>query len=308
MNRELFQITISILAAIVLFLFSLKGFSKELQEVGAERLKIWLSKVTGNKFYGFLVGVLATALIQSSSAVSSIIVALVDAGVISFYNSFGVLIGTNVGTTFTAWLVALKLDDLGSILIVLGTLISVVPNKINLIGKSIFYLGFILFALRLISFSIAPLKEAPIFVEMLQYSDSIAIGILLGAILTTILQSSSVVTGLVIILASQSLVTLDGAIAVLLGANLGTSSTAILASINMSEAAKKSAKATLYFNFIGVLLFLPFFGMFANFIGSFDVDLTYKIAIAHLIFNLIIAMIFLTFSKAIYMWLFKGKD
>lgn len=299
---------ISVFAAIVLFLFSLKAFSKEIQDIGSDYIKKWLSRITTNRFKGFLVGVFATALIQSSSAVSAIVVALIDASVIPFYNSLGVLLGINVGTTFTAWLVAFKIENLGSILIVLGTLISLVPNKINLFGKSIFYLGLILFTLQLINQALKPFNNDPIFIDILSYADHLAIGLLAGAILTAILQSSSVVVGLIIILASQGLVGLEGAIAVLLGSNLGTTSTAIIAAIKMSENAKKAAKANLYFNFIGVIVFLPFVKPFTYLINRLDFDLTYQIATAHLIFNFIVAFIFLLLLNKVHQWLIKPQQ
>lgn len=297
MSTEIFHTIISIFAAIVLFLFSLQGFSKELQEVGSDKLKSWLSRVTQNKYKGFVVGVFTTAIIQSSSAVSSIVVALIDSGIITFSNSIGVLIGTNVGTTFTAWLVAFKIKNLGSILIVVGTLLSAIPHRMRLIGKSVFYLGLILFALDLINLTLSPLKEAPIFVEILSYSDVLLLGLLAGAIVTALVQSSSVVTGLVIILASQGLIGLLGAITVLLGSNIGTTSTALLASLKMSIHARKAAKANFYFNLIGVLLFLPFLHPFKNLVFQISLPLTYQIAIAHLLFNTIIALLFLFFSK-----------
>lgn len=290
-----FNVIIAIIAAISLFLFSLKGFSNELKELGAEKLNKWLSKVTENRFKGFLIGALITAIIQSSSAVSSITVALVDAGVMTFYKSLSLLIGANVGTTFTAWLVAFKIDNLGSILIVFGTLISAIPTKINLAGKSIFYLGLILFSLQQISATLSPLSHDENLLYWLSLSDNIFIGILVGALITAILQSSSVVTGLIIILAQQNLLSLDGAVAIVVGANIGTSSTALIASIKFEAAAKRAARANAFFNILGVLLFLPFLKYFASLIIQIQVDLPYQIAITHLFFNLAVAIIFLVF-------------
>ncbi len=300
MNMSAFNLSISILAALMIFLFSLRGFSKELKDLGAEKLQLWLGRITKNRFKGFLMGALITAIIQSSSAVSSIIVALVDAGVISFYNSLGILIGSNVGTTFTAWLVAFKLDNLGSYLIVLGTLVSFVPYRIHLAGKSIFYLGLILFSLQQISLAITPLNENTLFIQWLSYSDHILIGVVAGAIITAILQSSSVVTGLIIILAYQNLISLQGAIAVVIGTNLGTTTTALLASINFTSTAKKTARANAFFNTIGVLLFLPILPLFTRFISHLSIALPYQIATAHLIFNLVVAILFLMLIKQIH--------
>jgi phosphate:Na+ symporter len=302
-----FNTIITVLAAIMLFLFSLKGFSGELKELGADRLNAWLSKVTQNRFKGFLVGLFMAALIQSSSAVSSITVTLVDAAVISFQNSLSVLIGANVGTTFTAWLVALKMENLGSILLVVGALIGMIPFRFSLAGKSIFYLGLILFSLEQISLTLKPLAGNEIFMHWLSYSNNIFLGILMGAFITAVLQSSSVVSGLAIILAQQQLLTLEGAIAIVMGANIGTSSTALIASVGFTNYAKNAARANAFFNVMGVVIFLPFFYLFTSLIDKIPAVLTYKIAIAHLIFNLTVAIIFLIFLKPVANWFQKKK-
>lgn len=303
----IFNTIITVLAAIMLFLFSLKGFSGELKELGADRLNAWLSKVTQNRFKGFLVGLFMAALIQSSSAVSSITVTLVDAAVISFQNSLSVLIGANVGTTFTAWLVALKMENLGSILLVIGALIGMIPFRYSLAGKSIFYLGLILFSLEQISLTLKPLTGNEIFMYWLSYSNNIFLGILMGAFITAVLQSSSVVSGLAIILAQQQLLTLEGAIAIVMGANIGTSSTALIASVGFTNYAKNAARANAFFNVMGVVIFLPFFYLFTSLIDKIPAVLTYKIAIAHLIFNLTVAIIFLIFLKPVANWFQQKK-
>lgn len=301
-----FNTVIAILATISLFIFSLKGFSKELQKLGSENLHRWLTKVTSNRFSGFFLGAILTAVVQSSSVVSSITVALVDAGVIGFFNSLGVLVGANVGTSFTAWLVAFKLSHLGSWLLVGGMIISLFPNRTHLVGKSVFYLGLILFSLQQINAVLQPLSSDPMVLSWLSHADQLALGLLAGAIVTAIVQSSSVTTGLTIILAGQELLGLQGAVAIVIGSNLGTTSTALLASASLSAWAKKVAVANLLLNFFGLLLFLPFIGLFTHLINSFSVDIMYQIALAHLIFNLVLAVISLLllnpFSKFV-LWI-----
>lgn len=286
-----FNTIIAIVAAISLFLFSLGGFSKELQTLGAEKLKVWLAKVTANRFGAFLLGASLTAIIQSSSAVTSITVALVDAGVIQFFNSLGVLVGSNLGTTFTAWLVAFKLDNLGSWLIVAGTVAGFLPTKIHLFGKSIFYLGLILFSLQLINNALKPISAEPEIIELLSKADFIPFGILAGMIVTAVVQSSSVTTGLTIILASQGLLNIEGAIAIVLGSNLGTTSTALLASASLSKSAKNTAVANFVFNFLGLVMFLPFIGVFTKLISSLNLDISFQVATGHLFFNLLVSVV-----------------
>lgn len=306
MNIDLFNTLIAIMATISLFLFSLQGFSGELQKFGAEKMRVFLSKVTAKPHLGLLFGAALTAIIQSSSAVSSIVVALVDSGIIQFYNSLAVLIGTNIGTTFTAWLVTFKLDFLGPYLLIVGTMIGFLPFRIRFIGKLVFYLGLILFSLLLISKALEPIKESEELITLLAYSQHPISGLLIGMVVTILVQSSSVTTGLTIVLASQGLIGLQGAIAIVVGCNVGTTSTALLASSGMSSTAKLTAKANFVFNFIGLIAFAPFIVYFAQLIGKIDTDLTIQVATAHLIFNVIVALLTFPFLKQIGSFLEKN--
>ena len=290
---NLFNTLIAVLAAISLFLFSLKGFSKELQHHGAGALKDWLSRVTRWRVLGFVLGTALTAIVQSSSVVTSIVVALVDSHVISFFASLSVLVGANLGSTFTAWLVAFKLNNLGSWLIVGGTALSMLQHtRLGLAGKSVFYLGLILFSLQQINIVLAPLSEEAEIVYWLKQANYVPLGLLAGAVVTAIIQSSSVTSGLTIILAMQGLLDLNGALALVIGSNIGTTSTGLLASLSLSKAAKSTALANLIFNVLGLCLFLPFFNYFRNFIASLDsLDIGFKVATAHLLFNLVTSVV-----------------
>lgn len=292
-----FNTIIAVLATISLFIFSLRGFSKELQKLGSGRLQKWLTKVTSNRFSAFGLGVFLTAIIQSSSVVSSITVALVDAGVIGFFNSLGVLVGANVGTSVTAWLVAFDLSHFGSYLLVGGMIISFFPHRFHLAGKSVFYLGLILFSLQQINLALTPVSAMPEFLQWLSYADQIVIGIFAGMVVTTILQSSSVTTGLTIILAGQGVLDLHGAIAIVIGSNLGTTSTAMIASLSLSQWAKKAAFANLLLNLMGLVLFVPIIPIFIRVISGLQLEITYQVAVAHLTFNLILATAALIWLK-----------
>jgi phosphate:Na+ symporter len=308
MTEQSFNLIISVTAAIVLFLHSLKSFAVELRTFGADYISKWLGRITQNRYYAYFFGILITAVIQSSSAVSSIIVALVDSGIITFTNSLPILLGSNVGTTFTAWLVAFKVDNLGSILIILGTLLSILPYKIHLFGKSVFYLGLILFSLSLINTALKPLSQDENMLTIFKYADNLWLGLLIGIVITTIVQSSSVVTGLVIILSQQGLLNLEGALAIIIGSNIGTTSTALIASVGMSVNAKKTARANMLFNFVGAVVYIPLFAVFVDIIAGITVTLTFKIAIAHLIFNFTLSLLFLFSFRFIAKWLFKSES
>lgn len=299
------QTIIIILATISLFLHGLNGFSKEVKQVGSDFFKNWLSKVTQNRMGGFLLGILLTAVIQSSSAVSSITVALVDAQVIPFVNSLAVMLGANVGTTSTAWLVTFKAGQIAPVFIVLGTIIGMIPARIQTAGKSIFYFGLILFSLELIGQALNPLSTDPRIGNILSYADHHLLGVLAGAVVTALVQSSSVTTGLAIILASQGVLSTEGAIAIIVGSNVGTTTTALLASIAMKPAAKLAAKANFIFNLIGVVLCFPFIGLLDDFAAKFTDDIGFQIAFAHLIFNVFISILMLPLIKQFGEWLQK---
>ena len=294
---DLFNTLIAILAAISLFIFSLKGFSKELQHHGADTLRQWLARVTRWRVLGFLLGAFLTAIVQSSSVVTSIVVALVDAGVIAFFASLAVLLGANLGSTFTAWLVAFKLNHLGSWLIVGGTALTFLRHtRWGLAGKSVFYLGLILFSLQQINAVLAPLSNEAEVVYWLSKANVLPLGILAGAVVTAVIQSSSVTSGLTIILASQGILDLNGALALVIGSNVGTTSTGLMAALSLSKVAKNTALANFCFNLIGVALFLPFFGLFRDFIGGLGgLEIGMQVAMGHLLFNLVTSLIFLPF-------------
>ncbi len=282
------------ISAVILFLYGLQGFSRELQEIGGVRLKLWLERVTAKSWRGFLIGALATAVVQSSSSITSLAVTLVNSAVISFRASLGILLGANVGTTATAWLVSFKLTGIGPVFIVLGALTSAVPSRWRMAGKAIFYFGLVFFALDLISSTLGPLRDQPLVREWLAKATTPWLGVLLGFVFTALVQSSSVTTGLAIILVQQGVLPPQAAIPIVIGANVGSTSTALLASLTMSETARAAAIAGALFNVVGVLLYFPFLTPFSNWLIAAFESPGRAVAGAHLIFNLTIGLLFLT--------------
>lgn len=298
-----FNLLIGIFATVILFLHALQGFSREVQEVGGERLKSWLQNLTSNRLAGFTLGAGFTALVQSSSAVTALAVALVDAGAISFTNSLAILVGANVGTTSTALLVSYKLTGVGAVFIVVGGIMAVLPKPMNYFGKPVFYFGFIFFALDLIGASLDPIKEDPYIVEILSKASTPLIGALAGAVLTALLQSSSVVTGLSILLAQQGIIDIQAAVAIIIGANAGTTVTGLIAAIPMQAQAKRTALANLLINMGGVIIFLPFTAQLANFVTGINSEPGLAVAAAHIVFNVGVAIIALPLVGIIARWL-----
>jgi phosphate:Na+ symporter len=282
-----FRLLLSIISAIVLFLYGLGAFSQEIQTVGGETLKKWLGRLTQSRWLAVLLGALATAIVQSSSAVTALTVALVDAGTMSFRSSLGVLLGANIGTTSTAWLVSLKLTSIGPFFIVFGTLLSALPTRFKMLGKAAFYFGFIFFSLDVVSFTLKPLAQNPVFAEVLSRSTTPLMGALAGMLITAGVQSSSITTGLSILLVQQNILPATAAIPIVIGANIGTTATALVASIKMQRTARRVAIANLCFNAFGVLLFLPFLGQFASKVVEFAGDPGMAVAWAQLIFNVV---------------------
>jgi phosphate:Na+ symporter len=285
-----FKILLTAISAIVLFLYGLEGFSQEIQRVGGAAFSNLLRRLTESRWRGVLLGAVATAIVQSSSAITSLTVALVDAGTMSFRSSLGVLLGANIGTTSTAWLVSLKLTSIGPFFIVLGTVLSALPTRLRILGKAAFYFGFIFFSLDLVSFTLRPLAQNPVFTEVLSRSSTPLMGAVAGMLITAIVQSSSITTGLCILLVQQNLMPATAAIPIVIGANIGTTATALVASLKMQKTARRVAVANFCFNTFGVLLFLPFLGAFAVTAVDLTSDPGMAVAWAQLIFNTVMVL------------------
>lgn len=290
---ETLQIAMAGLTAVVLFIFGLEHFSREIEQITGERFRRSLSRATRIPAVGALIGAAVTAVIQSSSATSVIAISLVNAGVLSFKNSVGIIFGANVGTTVTAQLVAFELTAFAPLLILVGFAMSLVPARISIFGKSVFYFGFVFFSLNLISAALQPIQQIPEVVEYLVQPQNVFLGIFIGFLFTAMVQSSSVTTGLAIILTQQGMLSLENAVPIIMGANIGTTSTALLAMFNMDLAAKKAAFSHFLFNLGGVLLFLPVFLLFGQRLNSVDAEPAVVLAAVHLVFNVGTCIVFL---------------
>lgn len=291
------EVVIAVTAAVVLFLFGIEHFSKEVQAVSGATFRKSLARSTKNPFAGFLIGGAVTAVIQSSTATSVIAVGLVNAGVLSFRNTLGIIFGANVGTTVTAQLVALKVTDFAPALILAGFVIGFLPVRQRVLGRSIFYFGLVFFSLNLVSTSVAPLRVNPNLTAILAQLDGYIVGVLAGAAFTALVQSSSVTTGLAIILVQQDVLSFDKALPVVIGSNVGTTVTALIASVSFDTSARRTAVSHALYNIGGVLVFLPFFGPFESLLRWFDQPPDTTLAAAHLIFNVACAALFLVLLR-----------
>lgn len=302
-----YQTVIIVVSAIALFIYGLQSFSREIQNIGIDRLKGIISRVTTIPLGGFVLGGLSTAVFQSSTMVSSLTITLLNTGVIGFRDSLLVLLGTNIGTTSTAWIVSYQSDLFGPIFIVLGTIISLFPKQFNTIGKSVFYFGFIFFSLNLINISMTPLREDPLLADILSRASTPLLGIAYGILITVIIQSSSVVVGLVIVLISQGILPLDAAIPIVIGANIGTTSTAIIISLNWKPIAKLAAISASLFNVLGVFLIFPFLSHLEQLVTYLTNYPSIQVALAFTISNTVTSLFFLIFLKPTVKLLEKSK-
>jgi phosphate:Na+ symporter len=282
----------SIIAAVMLFLHGLASFSEEVSRIGGERLRTRLRKMTHTDLYGALTGAVSTALVQSSSAVTSMAVGLAHNRTLTDRGAFAVMIGANVGTTLTGWLVAMKIAGLGPVFVTLGGVWSLIgPRPWRPYGKVLFYFGLVFLALDLISQGMAPVAHSPMLTDWHEFLDSPIVALLFAALLTALVQSSSVVTGLAVLSVQQSLIMPEVAVWLIAGANIGTTSTAILASTAMDTLSRKLALLNTSFNVLGVLLFATLLQPIINMILSMNFAAEQKIALVHTTFNLATATV-----------------
>lgn len=233
-----------------------------------------------------LLGAVATAIVQSSSAVVALAISLVDSGILTFRSSLGVVLGANIGTTSTAWLVSMRLTDIGPFFIVLGTIVSALPTRIQMLGKAAFYFGFIFFGLNLVSGTLKPLAATPVFEDLVRRADMPLAGVLVGVVLTALVQSSTIVTGLCIVMVQQGILTAHTSIPIVIGTNIGTTLKGLLITIGMKGTARRVAIANICFNAVGVLLIVPLLRPFAAAMADLSNDPGISVAWAQFLFNL----------------------
>lgn len=281
-----------------LFLYGMQLMADGLQKTAGDRLRRLLEILTSTPLTGMLVGAAVTILIQSSSATSVMVIGFVNAGLMSLEQALSVIMGAAVGTTMTAFMVSLKLSDLALPAIGIGFLLTLVGKKkaTRFVGQAILGFGILFLGLTFMGDAMKPLKTSPFFTSMiLSFSHQPVLGVIAGAIFTTLVQSSSATTGLVVTLASEGLLDLSASLSLMLGSNIGTTITAILASIGMQLNAKRTAVAQVIFKSIGVVICLILFQPFVKLVSLTHPTLARQAANGHVIFNLVNALVMLPF-------------
>ncbi len=291
------SVVIPILSLVAIFLFSVHKFSDHIQHIAGDKFKSLLHSFTSTPLRGFGLGALFTSLIQSSTATTVILVSLVHAGLLSFRNTLGVIFGSNLGSTITSQLVALNIGNFAPYFILLGFFAAFSKGRFKTFGKPIYYFGLMFFSLAMISVYLAPVRESGEVLSLLSRVSSFPLAVLVGIVFTAIVQSSGVVSGIVILLVGNGLMGFEQAFGMIIGANIGTTVTALIAAIFTNEEAKKVALAHFLFNMIGFILFLPFETEVSGVLEKIGGSASQQVANAHLLFNLSCGVLFLVLVK-----------
>ncbi len=332
------QLLFGLLGGLGMFLFGMKIMSEGLQKIAGDKMRKILAALTNNRLIGAMVGIAVTAIIQSSSATTVMVVGFVNAGLLSLVQSIGVVLGANIGTTITAQLIAFKITKFALPAIGIGAGLKLFSKnkKYVYIGEIVLGFGLLFFGLTTMKHAFNPLKASEEFRQLfLLVGDYRMLGVLIGALLTVIVQSSSATIGITLALASSGLVSFEASVALILGENIGTTITANLAAIGTNLAAKRTAFSHFLFNTLGVLymlILMPFFMKFISSITPGDADFVIQtqaqatsfsaeigdkpyisrhIANTHTLFNIINTIIFLPFIGVlakISTLLIRGED
>lgn len=292
---------LTLLGGLGMFLFGMKLMGDGLELVAGSRLKALLEKITSNPLLGVLVGVVVTGAIQSSSATTVMVVGFLNAGLLKLEQSIYIIMGANIGTTVTSFIIGLKISYLAPVAVFVGMVMLMVFKKklLQHLGMVIIGFGILFTGMDAMSGAMAPLKDMPEFVSLMGSFSNPVLGILGGAILTAVIQSSSASVGILQALAASGAVGLNGVVYILFGQNIGTCATAMLASIGTNRAGKRAAVMHLLFNVVGTLLFIPIcmFLPYTAFITSLSADPKMQISLAHIGFNIVTTLLLLPFAQ-----------
>lgn len=304
---------ISLLGGLGLFLFGMKYMSDGLNQVAGKKMKILLEKLTRNRFKGFLLGVLVTAVIQSSSATTVMLMGFLNAGIMDLAQATGVIIGANIGTTITAVLIAIDVSAIAPFCIFIGTVMALFSKKQTqkFVGQIILGFGVLFFGLKYMSGpeAMGVLKTSAAFQTFITKANNPFLGLLIGFIMCSVLQSSSASIGVLQALAmtSASLMPMKFAIYLIIGINVGSAMPLFLSAIGAKTNAKRAAVIYFIFDFVGMLIFTPIaliFPQYTEWITNLSDNGSVQVAIAHIIFKVVTAFVLLPFIK----WIVKLSE
>lgn len=308
---ETFPLLMGLFGGLALFLFGMEQMATALKVVAGARMKKVLAKLTTNRFMGVLTGAFVTTVIQSSSVTTVLVVGFISADLMSMAQSVGVIMGANIGTTVTAQIIAFKVTKYALLLVAFGFALSFTSKNptVKHNGQGLLGLGLIFLGMAVMGDAMQPLRSYAPFIDMMVMMEQPLKGILFGAAFTALVQSSSATTGVVIVMASQGLISLPAGIALSFGANIGTCVTALLAAIGKPREGLRAAVVHVLFNVLGVLVWIAFIPNLAEFVrgvspGFADLPADQQLAMetprqianAHTIFNIANTLIFIWFA------------
>lgn len=310
-SNWVFMLIMGILGGMGIFLFGMGMMSAGMQKAAGDKMRTILSSLTHNRFVAMGVGTFVTMLTQSSSTTAIMLISFVQSGLMKYAQTIGILLGASIGGTITAQLIAFKITEYSLLLVAIGFGMKIFckPEKLKHIGDTILGFGLLFFGMYIMSDAIAPMKYYQPFIEILQTLKNPFVGIAIGTIFTAVVQSSGAFIGIIIILASQGILSIEAGIPLMLGTNLGTAVTAILGAVGAKREAQKVAASQTLFKLVGVILVMlmvPYFIDFIKYIsptslakaGSLNAmadEVPRQIANAHTIFNIMIALVFIPF-------------
>lgn len=294
------DVVVGLIGGLGFFLFGMSYMNDALQNAAGKKMKHILSELTKNKLTSVIVGTVVTGIIQSSSAVTVMVVSFVNAGLMNLNQAVGIIMGANIGTTVTALLISFDIAKITTLLGAIGVFIYLVSknNKIKYFAQVVIGFGILFVGMNIMEGAMVPLKDNPQFTRLIIGFDNPYLGILAGFAMTAVLQSSSATTGLLIATAATGAISFSQAYPIVFGQNIGTCVTAMLASIGTNVTAKRAAFIHLLFNIIGTILFVLFLRipteMLILKIASFNVQR--QIALGNIIFNVVSVIVLYPFS------------
>jgi len=298
---EYFTLFMGLFGGLAILLLGMDRMTEALKVIAGDHMRAILAKLTSNRFTGVLTGAGVTAMIQSSSVTTVLVVGFVSAGLMTLPQSIGVIMGANIGTTVTAQIIAFKITKYSLLLVAIGfaTLFISRNEARQSQGAVVLGLGLVFFGMSIMGDAMQPLRDYEPFHHLMADLENPLAGVLAGAVFTAVIQSSAATTGVVLALAFEGLVSLEAGIAIVLGANVGTSVTAQLATIGKPREAHRAALAHTLFNVFGVVIWLAFIPQLAAFVSRIGGGLGRQIANAHTIFNVANTLLFVGFTKQI---------
>ena len=280
-------------SGITLFLFGMMKLGAGIQQLFTARIRDHIKYAVRRPFFGLLTGVAATVLFQSSSATTVIAVGMVSAGLITFYHSLAIVLGADLGTTVIVQLVVWKITDASPLFVIVGGIIwFTAQERRKSLGEAIFYFGLLFFGLSVVGTATAPLQQHPEIVGFFREAKHPLLGFALSALFTGLIHASAIPIGILAILAQQDLVSLDNALPMVIGANVGTTVTALLAGMVSGVGGKRAAFSHFFFKAVGAAICMAALPPFLALLRSLSPGVAQQIALGHLLFNLIIVVLF----------------